>query len=115
MDWSSIYFHICALQALAGALTTVIAPNPIPGPMGHLLMILSLAGLFLGAHAQFLAAVQLIVYAGAIVVLFLFVIMLLGPDATPPHDHRGRLSRTFSGALFGLGAIGGMGAVGPGG
>jgi NADH-quinone oxidoreductase subunit J len=111
MDWSNIYFHICALLALIGALTTVIAPNPIRGAMGLLLMILSLAGLFLGAHAQFLAAVQLIVYAGAIVVLFLFVIMLLGPDATPPHDHRGRLSRTFSGALFGLCAIAAMAAV----
>src|SRR5580700_10585296 len=111
MDWSNIYFHICALLALIGALTTVISPNPIRGAMGLLLMILSLAGLFLGAHAQFLAAVQLIVYAGAIVVLFLFVIMLLGPDATPPHDRRGRFSRTFAGGLFALCALGAMYAV----
>jgi NADH-quinone oxidoreductase subunit J len=45
--------------------------------MGLLLMILSIAGLYLALHAQFLAAVQLIVYAGAIVVLFIFVIMLI--------------------------------------
>jgi NADH-quinone oxidoreductase subunit J len=111
MDWSNIYFHVCALLAVIGALTTVVMPNPIRGAMGLLLMILSLAGLFLGAHAQFLAAVQLIVYAGAIVVLFLFVIMLLGPDATPPHDHRGRFARTFAGGLFTLCAIGAMAAV----
>jgi NADH-quinone oxidoreductase subunit J len=111
MDWSNIYFHACALLAVVGALTTVIMPNPIRGAMGLLLMILSLAGLFLEAHAQFLAAVQLIVYAGAIVVLFLFVIMLLGPDATPPHDHRGRFARTFAGGLFALCAIGAMVAV----
>jgi NADH-quinone oxidoreductase subunit J len=111
MDWSNVYFHVCALLAVIGALTTVIAPNPIRGAMGLLLMILSLAGLFLEAHAQFLAAVQLIVYAGAIVVLFLFVIMLLGPDATPPHDKRGQLTRAFSGGLFALCAIAGMAAM----
>ena len=60
--------------------------NPIRGAMGLLLLILSVAGLFLALHAQFLAAIQLIVYAGAIVVLFLFVIMLLGPE----RDHRQR-------------------------
>ena len=54
--------------------------------MGLLLLILSVAGLFLALDAQFLAAIQLIVYAGAIVVLFLFVIMLLGPSAAPPRD-----------------------------
>jgi NADH-quinone oxidoreductase subunit J len=98
--WSQLYFGFCAALAIAGALVTVIAPNPIRGAMGLLMMILSVAGLFLALHAQFLAAVQLIVYAGAIVVLFLFVIMLLGPDASPPHDKRGRFSRAVSGSLF---------------
>ena len=113
--WTNVYFYACALMAIIGALATVMMPNPIRGAMGLLLMILSLAGLFLAAHAQFLAAIQLIVYAGAIVVLFLFVIMLLGPDATPPHDSRGRLSRTFAGGLFTLTAIGAMAAVYQGG
>jgi NADH-quinone oxidoreductase subunit J len=79
--------------------------------MGLLMMILSVAGLFLALHAQFLAAIQLIVYAGAIVVLFLFVIMLLGPDATAPHDKRGRLSRAFSGSLFFLVSVAGLSLV----
>jgi NADH-quinone oxidoreductase subunit J len=109
--WSQLYFYVCAALAIAGALVTVLAPNPIRGAMGLLSMILSVAGLFLALHAQFLAAIQLIVYAGAIVVLFLFVIMLLGPSATPPHDHRGRFSRTASGALFFLVAVGGMALV----
>lgn len=95
------YFFVCAAVALAGAVFTVMAKNPIRGAMGLLLMILAIAGIFLALHAQFLAAIQLIVYAGAIVVLFLFVIMMLGPDATPPHDHRGRIPRTIGGALFG--------------
>lgn len=95
------YFWCCAALAVAGAVATVSAKNPIRGAMGLLLTILSIAGLFLALHAQFLAAIQLIVYAGAIVVLFLFVIMLLGPSSSTPSDHRGRIPRTLSAALFG--------------
>jgi NADH-quinone oxidoreductase subunit J len=109
--WSVVYFYVCAILAVAGALVTVVAPNPIRGAMGLLMMILSIAGLFLALHAQFLAAIQLIVYAGAIVVLFLFVIMLLGPSAQPPHDRRGRFARTVGGGLFALLAIGSMSLV----
>ena len=75
------------------ALSIVIAQNPIRSAMGLLLLILSVAGLFLALDAQFLAAIQLIVYAGAIVVLFLFVIMLLGPMSSAPSDRRGLLAR----------------------
>jgi NADH-quinone oxidoreductase subunit J len=106
-----LYFYVCSIVALAGALITVIAPNPIRGAMGLLMMILSIAGLFLALHAQFLAAIQLIVYAGAIVVLFLFVIMLLGPSSMPPHDRKGRISRVLSGTTFALLAIGAMSLV----
>ena len=99
------YFFACGAVALAGALITVVAKNPIRGAMGLLVMILAVAGLFLALHAQFLAAIQLIVYAGAIVVLFLFVIMLLGPSATSPSDQRGQIPRTIGGALFGIGGL----------
>jgi NADH-quinone oxidoreductase subunit J len=104
----SVYFYACTLLALAGALGVVVAKNPIRCAMGLLLLILSIAGLFLALHAQFLAAIQLIVYAGAIVVLFLFVIMLLGPSAATPSDARGFIVRAFSGALF---AIAGASAI----
>jgi NADH-quinone oxidoreductase subunit J len=103
MTLSAVYFYACTALAVAGALGVVIAKNPIRSAMGLLLLILSVAGLFLSLHAQFLAAVQLIVYAGAIVVLFLFVIMLLGPNAAPPSDRRGIVVRSMSGALLGLG------------
>jgi NADH-quinone oxidoreductase subunit J len=98
------YFYVCALLAIGGALTTIFARNPIRGAMGLMVLILSVAGLFLAMHAQFLATIQLIVYAGAIVVLFLFVIMLLGPSATAPRDHRGRITRTVGGTLYGVGS-----------
>jgi NADH-quinone oxidoreductase subunit J len=102
------YFYGCAGLAIAGAFSVVIAKNPIRSAMGLLLLVLSVAGLFLELDAQFLAAVQLIVYAGAIVVLFLFVIMLLGPSASTPNDRRGVTVRAASGGLF---AAGGLGAL----
>ncbi len=85
-----VYFYAVRRSRRAGrARHGRVAKNPIRGAMGLLLMIVAIAGLFLALDAQFLAAVQLIVYAGAIVVLFLFVIMLLGPSAVPPRDRRG--------------------------
>jgi NADH-quinone oxidoreductase subunit J len=106
-----VYFYACAAAAVLGALGVVVSKNPIRGAMGLLLLILSVAGLFLALHAQFLAAIQLIVYAGAIVVLFLFVIMLLGPSASTPSDRRGLAPRVFGGGLFALAGIGGIGLV----
>src|SRR5271165_6516639 len=99
------YFYACAGLALAGALAVVIAKNPIRGAMGLLLLILSVAALFLELHAEFLAAIQLIVYAGAIVVLFLFVIMLLGPSAATSSDRRGLAMRVFGGGLFAIAGV----------
>jgi NADH-quinone oxidoreductase subunit J len=99
------YFYLCALLAVGGAVSVVAAKNPIRCAMGLLLLILSVAGLFLALHAQFLAAIQLIVYAGAIVILFLFVIMLLGPAASTPNDRRGLAVRVFGGGLFGLAGL----------
>jgi NADH-quinone oxidoreductase subunit J len=96
------YFYACAAFATLGALGAVAARNPIRCAMGLLMLILGVAGLFLSLHAQFLAAVQLIVYAGAVVVLFLFVIMLLGPTVHIPDDGRGLVPRAFSGSLFAL-------------
>src|SRR5271170_1912059 len=107
----TLYFWACALVALGGAVAVVASKNPIRGAMGLLLLILSVAGLFLSLHAQFLAAIQLIVYAGAIVILFLFVIMLLGPSAATPSDHRGVVARVLSGGLFAIAGLAALAAV----
>lgn len=102
MSAGSIFFIFCALVSLVGALSTVLAKNPIRGAVGLLATILGIAGLFLKLQAQFLAAIQLIVYAGAVVVLFVFVIMLLGPDAGGGGrgQPRARVSRFLAGALL---------------
>ena len=81
MSVGNVFFCLCSLVALVGAVGTVVAKNPIRSAVGLHTTIFGISGLFLQLSAQFLAAIQLIVYAGAVVVLFVFVIMLLGPDA----------------------------------
>lgn len=92
---------MCAVACLLGALITVLARNPIRGAMGLLLTIAGIAGQFLQLRAQFLAAIQIIVYAGAVVVLFVFVIMLLGVDAHDPNGPgKSKLARSLSGVAL---------------
>jgi NADH-quinone oxidoreductase subunit J len=74
------FFYIFALLTVACAIMVVANPfsrNPITSAMFLVLTITCMAGLFVQLHAFFLAAVQILVYAGAVMVLFLFVIMLL--------------------------------------
>lgn len=114
MTAGNVFFALCAVAGLVGALSTVLAKNPIRGAMGLLLTIAAIAGLFLKLDAQFLAAIQLIVYAGAVVVLFVFVIMLLGPDAglaEQKSEPKAKLSRALAGVLMALIAMGGLGLV----
>jgi NADH-quinone oxidoreductase subunit J len=75
-----IIFVVFAALALTGALGVVLGRNPVHCALFLVLALVSVAVFFLQQDAQLLAAVQVIVYAGAIVVLFLFVIMLLGVD-----------------------------------
>jgi NADH-quinone oxidoreductase subunit J len=78
-----MFFCICGAVAVLSAFGTISSRTPIRAAMSLLAHILSLAGLYLSLHAHLLAAMQLIVYAGAVVVLFVFVIMLIGPTEEP--------------------------------
>src|SRR5688572_16477250 len=73
-------FIVCAVAILAGAVGVVWSRNPVHAALMLVMTLFGVAVLFVAQEAHFLAAVQVIVYAGAIVVLFLFVIMLLGVD-----------------------------------
>ncbi len=80
MSLPDILFYVFAfLTLLCGGLVVAnpFSRNPVTSAMFLVLTIISMAGLFVLLHAFFLAAVQIIVYAGAVIVLFLFVIMLL--------------------------------------
>jgi len=74
-----LFYVFAALTLLCGALVVAnpFSRNPVTSAMFLVLTIISMAGLFVLLRAFFLAAVQIIVYAGAVIVLFLFVIMLL--------------------------------------
>lgn len=76
-----LFVFVCAaLMVLAGAVGVVTRSNPVHAALSLILTLFGVAVLFVVQKAEFLGAVQVIVYAGAIVVLFLFVIMLLGVD-----------------------------------
>ena len=74
-----LFYVFAALTLICGVLVVAnpFSRNPVTSAMFLVLTIISMAGLFVLLHAFFLAAVQIIVYAGAVMVLFLFVIMLL--------------------------------------
>ena len=73
-------FAASAVIVLSGAIGVVISSNPVHAALSLVMTLFGIAVLFVAQEAHFLAAVQVIVYAGAIVVLFLFVIMLIGVD-----------------------------------
>ena len=80
MSLPDILFYVFAFLTLVCGVLVIANPfsrNPVTSAMFLVLTILSMAGLFVLLHAFFLAAVQILVYAGAVMVLFLFVIMLL--------------------------------------
>src|SRR5712672_3109732 len=70
-------FLILAAVAVAGALNLILQRHPIHSALSLIVVMVALAGLYLLLGAEFISAVQIIVYAGAIMVLFVFVIMLL--------------------------------------
>lgn len=77
MSAHDLVFWIFAILAVGAAFGVAVSPDPLRGAILLLLCLFSVAGLFAWAGAHFLAAMQVLVYAGAIVVLFVFVIMLL--------------------------------------
>jgi len=98
-----IVFIVAGAFALIGAMGVVTARNPVHAALFMVMTLFSVAVLFLAQDAQFLAAVQVIVYAGAIVVLFLFVIMLLGVDQSEDLSIEPIVGQRSLAALVGLG------------
>lgn len=90
------FYIISALTLLCGGLV-ILNRNPVTAAMCLVLCMVSLAGLFVLLQAFFLAAVQVLVYAGAVMVLFLFVIMLL--DLKEEVRRRIKIARAFTGLL----------------
>jgi len=101
-----LFFYLFAALTLLCGFLVVANPfsrNPVTSAMFLVLAIASLAGLFVLLHAYFLAAVQILVYAGAVIVLFLFVIMLLDLK----DEERRRINKF--GLVAGLASVGTLG------
>ena len=81
---ADILFYVFAAVALGGAMGVVAGKSPVTSLLSMVVSLASVAGIYVLLEAHFLAAIQVIVYAGAIMVLFMFVIMLLNLG----HEHR---------------------------
>ena len=77
MNFELIFFFLVSAVAVASAIMMITRPNPVMSVLYLIVNFFCLALLYLTLHAQFIAIIQILVYAGAIMVLFLFVIMLL--------------------------------------
>ncbi len=80
MTAAAFIFYVFAVTTLAGGLMTVVSRNPVHSVLWLILSFLSSAGLFVLLGAEFVAMLLVIVYVGAVAVLFLFVVMMLDVD-----------------------------------
>ncbi len=94
-------FYLLAALSVAGALGVILARNPVYAVLSLVATMFAISGIFLLLHAYFVAAIQILVYAGAVLVLFLFVVMLL--DMAPETLFRFKANTLkLGGTAFGL-------------
>lgn len=107
-----LFVFVCAsIMILVGAVGVVVRANPVHAALSLVLTLFGIAVLFVAQHAEFLAAVQVIVYAGAIVVLFLFVIMLLGVDRAEDLRTSALAGQRGLATVVGVGLLSALGAA----
>ena len=100
MSIAALAFYLFAVSALAGGLFTVVSRNPVHSVLWLILAFISSAGLFVLLGAEFVAMLLVIVYVGAVAVLFLFVVMML--DINLAELKRGFLDYLPIGVLIGV-------------
>lgn len=83
LEIQSILFWVFSALGIAGAIGLILNRNPVYSALSLVINFFSIAGLYLTLQAEFLAVIQILIYAGAIMVLFLFVIMLLNLSSEP--------------------------------
>src|SRR6187549_1192758 len=93
---AEVIFFMAAIGAVAGAVGTVALRNPFYAVLALVCHLLALAALFLLLRAEFVAAAQVVVYAGAVMVLYVFVVAYVGGQDQPLADGPGPGLRTAS-------------------
>ena len=101
----AVIFWLFSAIAVASALLCVTRRNPVASALWLVLTMFSLAGIFVLLEAHFIAAMQVLVYAGAIMVLFLFVIMLLNVGRADTDDLPGWMGKVLMLAIGGVLAV----------
>src|ERR1700741_780081 len=103
---TTFFFYLLAGLAIASGVLVITRKNPVHSSLALILTLLALAGLYLMLYAPFVAGVQIILYAGGIMVLFLFVIMLVSIEKSQREDqfnkqwHVGLAATAVLGALL---------------
>ena len=109
---AELIVFICATaMVIVGALGVMLRKHPVHAALSLVLTLFGIAVHFIALEANFLAAVQVIVYAGAIVILFLFVIMLLGVDRTEDLSVEPFLKQRMAAPVVGVGIAGLIGTA----
>ncbi len=98
---TQVVFWVCAVLAIAGAVGLITFKKPVYSALCLALVMVSLAGIYASLNAPFLFAVQIIVYTGAVLMLFLFVIMLVGVNAEDSFTSQLR-GHTVAAAVVGI-------------
>ncbi len=94
-----VFLYFAAIILVTASLVVVFR-NPIYSALSLLVMFFHVAGLYVTLHAEFLAAIQIIVYAGAILVLYLFVVMLLNVKRDERYNRQGPVAMFLGGVLL---------------
>jgi NADH-quinone oxidoreductase subunit J len=102
---AAVFFFIAAIGAIAGAIGVATLPNPFYSVLALVSHLLSLAALFLLLRAEFIAAAQVVVYAGAVMVLYVFVVAYVGSQDEPVRPAGGPGLRAASIVFAGLLAV----------
>ncbi|MEQ1845126.1 MAG: NADH-quinone oxidoreductase subunit J, partial [Nitrospira sp.] len=97
---SQLFFGYFAGMIVITSILVVALKNPVYSALSLLVMFFHVAGLFITLHAEFLAAVQIIVYAGAILVLYLFVVMILNVTQDDRYHSQWRIAGVVCIPLF---------------
>jgi len=102
MNLTTIVFMLLSVIALGSALMMIISKSPVHSVLWLIVVFFAISGHYILLNAQFLAVVNIIVYAGAIMVLFLFVVMLmnLNAETEPVKNYRLQLVGVFAGGIL---------------
>src|ERR1041385_5769312 len=87
---TTFFFYFLAFTTIVSAIAVITRRNPVHAALSLIVTLLSLAGLYLMLYAPFVAGVQIILYAGGIMVLFLFVIMLVNLEKSQKEEQLNR-------------------------